>query len=157
MGRGSETPSRQPRALPPGLAAVRIAPLLALALIVAGCSGISQRAGQHGPPKMSPNASDVTVYRARAPSDSFFYMFVLVDGVQVTRLDEGERFSFSLEPGTYVLGYSLEATDCGKKMEIEARRSYVFRLAPSCAISLERAEARSQSPPQGAGGQGAGG
>ena len=99
---------------------------------------MGQRIGQGTPPRMSPNASDITLYRARSSWDSFFYMFVLVDGVQVARLDQGERTSFSLEPGTYELSYSLGAAECEKKVKIEPRRGYFFRLAPSCVIERER-------------------
>jgi hypothetical protein len=99
---------------------------------------MGQRIGQGTPPRMSPNASDITLYRDRSSWDSFFYMFVLVDGVQVARLDQGERTSFSLEPGTYELSYSLGAAECEKKVKTEPRRGYLFRLAPSCVIERER-------------------
>jgi hypothetical protein len=115
-----------------------LSPVVALTLMIGGCSGPVQRIGQDTAPRMSPNASDITLYRARSSWDSFFYMFVLVDGVQVARLDQGERISFSLEPGTYELSYSLGATECEKKVKIEPRRGYLFRLAPSCVIERER-------------------
>jgi hypothetical protein len=86
---------------------------------------------------MSLNASNVTLYCAHSSWDCLFCMFVLIDGVQVTRLDQGERSSFSLEPGSYVLSYSLGATECDKEGKIESRRGYLVRLAPSCVIEQE--------------------
>jgi hypothetical protein len=100
-----------------------------------GCSTNAERTRQQGPPVMSADASNITVYRENASRDGLFDMPVFVNSVPVTSLAGGGRYSFSLEPGTYVLSYTLGLSECDETIQIEPRRSYAFILGPSCAFA----------------------
>jgi uncharacterized protein YceK len=118
---------------------LRLALTLAiLSLSFTGCSNVAERKHQGAEPGMSAQASNITVYRDNSSRDGLFNMMVFVNSVPVKGLDPGERHSFSLEPGTYVLSYSLGLTECDETVKIEPRRDYVFKLAPSCVMTQER-------------------
>jgi hypothetical protein len=111
--------------------------ILALAVVLPGCSTNAERTRQQGPPVMSADASNITVYRENASRDGLFDMPVFVNSVPVASLAGGGQYGFSLEPGTYVLSYILGLSECDETIQIEPRRSYAFTLGPSCAFGKE--------------------
>jgi hypothetical protein len=109
--------------------------LLFAPLIVAGCSTGTEREPGRAGTEMSANASNITVFRENSPRDGLFDMVVFVNDTLLNHLDQGERYSFSLEPGAYTLSYALGLTECHKPVKIDPRRDYTFKLAPSCVIA----------------------
>jgi hypothetical protein len=113
-------------------------PLATAGLLLIACSSSPTDEASKKAPTMSEEASNLTVYRARASRDGLFGMVVFVNNVPVKDLAEGQQHSFSLEPGTYVLGYILGLSECEETVKIAPRRNYLFRLAPGCDIAQQQ-------------------
>jgi hypothetical protein len=78
-------------------------------------------------------AANITIYRDGATAGWFATMRVDLEGQEIYRVARNEAFSFSLDPGQYLLVYRLGFNECRKVLWVEPRENQRIRLSPTCA------------------------
>jgi len=107
--------------------------VLSAAGLIAGCAS----GGFIGPQPLVTNplqASNVTFYRTKGIVGIVGPIYVRLDGQPLMRLWAGESYSFRLDPGEYILDYSIGFNECRRSLLIYPTQSYRFRLVPNCTV-----------------------
>ncbi len=79
-------------------------------------------------------ASNVTFYRTKGLVGIVGPIYVRLDGEPLMRLWAGQSYSFRLDPGEYILDYSIGINECRRSLLIYPGQSYRFRLVPNCTV-----------------------
>jgi hypothetical protein len=79
-------------------------------------------------------ASNVTFYRSMGLVGVVGPIEVRLEGQPLMRLWAGQSFSFRLDPGEYIIDYSIGFNDCRGAILIYPGYSYSFRLVPNCSL-----------------------
>lgn len=109
-------------------AAVRSVALTAM--LLSGCAG-----GLVGPlptVKRPAEASTVSVFRPLQFAGFIGPIILSIDGCRTLRVWGNQEYSFQLDPGQYILDYTIGFNECRRVAFIEPRRNYRFRLTPNC-------------------------
>lgn len=109
---------------------VAVASVASVAL-VAGCA----TGGQSGnlPTVTNPSeAANITLYRDGSLAGWFATMRVELDGQEIYRIGRDEAFSFTVDPGQYLLIYTLGFNECRRIIWADARENQRIRLSPTC-------------------------
>lgn len=77
-------------------------------------------------------AANITIYRDGALAGWFATMPVELDGEEIYRVGRNEAFSFTVDPGQYLLIYRLGFNECRKVIWAEPRQNQRIRLSPTC-------------------------
>lgn len=77
-------------------------------------------------------AANITIYRDGALAGWFATMRVELDGEEIYRVGRNEAFSFTVDPGQYLLIYRLGFNECRKVIWAEPRQNQRIRLSPTC-------------------------
>lgn len=106
-------------------------------IAVAGCSTYggrldSQRAVHH-----PAQAATLTISRDRSWVGLFGTMNVKLDETDFYRLKRGGRYSVPLDPGDYILEYSIGLNECSRMINLKPRQSLHLRLSADCMIDEE--------------------
>jgi hypothetical protein len=112
---------------------IRTGFLLLAAALVAGCA----TGGQTGalPAITQPTeAAYVTIYRDGSLVGLFATIKVRIDGREVYRLGRNEQYSFRLDPGQYLVDFSIGLNECRRAFYAQPGRNYRFRLVPNCMV-----------------------
>jgi hypothetical protein len=102
------------------------------AALLSGCAG-----GFIGPTPVVRDplqASNVTFYRTQGLVGIVGPIYVRLDREPLLRLWTGQSFSLRLDPGEYIVDYSIGFNDCRRAILIYPGYSYRFRLVPNCSI-----------------------
>lgn len=115
------------------MSSVRIGLINAVASIalVAGCA----TGGQSGnlPTVTNPSeAANITLYRDGSLAGWFASMRVELDGQEIYRIGRDQAFSFTVDPGQYLLVYTLGFNECRKVIWVDVRENQSIRLSPTC-------------------------
>jgi hypothetical protein len=115
------------------MSSVRIGLISAFASValVAGCA----TGGQSGnlPTVTNPSeAANITLYRDGSMAGWFATMRVDLDGREIYRIGRDEAFSFTVDPGQYLLVYTLGFNECRLVIWAEPRENQRIRLSPTC-------------------------
>lgn len=78
-------------------------------------------------------AANITLYRDGSMAGWFATTVVRFDGQEIYRVGRNEAFSFSVDPGQYMLMYRLGFNECRKVLWVEPRRNLRIGLSPTCA------------------------
>lgn len=108
---------------------------MATCLLLAGCAG-----GPIGPlpPVSDPsNAADVTFYRTGTMVGFPGRIKLEIDGHDIYRLGLNESFSFRLDPGEYIVDFSIGFNECRGAILVYPRHTYRYRLVPNCFLERE--------------------
>jgi hypothetical protein len=104
-------------------------------VLLAGCS--TPRRIDALPPLKSPDTSSKiflkNVFEGEPDIDRLTFK---LDDVPIYRFGDTRQFSFYLDTGDYMFGYSHGSKDCETNVSIEPRKNYVFELGPDCKIEL---------------------
>jgi hypothetical protein len=116
------------------MSSVRIGLISAVATIAltAGCA----TGGQSGtlPTVTNPaEAANITLYRDGSLAGWFATIRVELDGQEIYRIGRDEAFTFTIDPGQYLLVYTLGFNECRKVIWADARQNQRIRLSPTCA------------------------
>jgi hypothetical protein len=108
-----------------------------LVILLSGCAGsgvINQ------PPRISSpdNTANVTIHRAVSDGYIFSNLTFTIDGNPTYRFGATNDYTFSLDAGDYIFGYTQGLKKCSTNVYIQAGGFYVFNLAPDCLIELEQ-------------------
>jgi hypothetical protein len=105
----------------------------ALAAVLGGCA----HGGFIGPQPLVTNpgqASTVTFYRTKGVVGFVGPIVVELDGQPLMRLWGGQSFSFQIDPGEYLIDYSIGFNDCRRALIVYPGHSYSYRLVPNCTV-----------------------
>ncbi len=104
-------------------------------LLLAACS-IPQRENQLPPIKSPDTASQILLKNVfTGKSDSYQLTFTL-DNVPIFRFGDTRQYSFYLDTGNYMFGYTHGSKNCETNVYIQPNGNYVFELGPECHIDL---------------------
>jgi hypothetical protein len=99
--------------------------------LVAGCA----TGGQSGnfPTVTNPSeAANITLYRDGSWAGWFATMRIDLDGEEIYRIGRDEAFSLTLDPGQYLLIYTLGFNECRRIIWAEPRQNQRIHLSPTC-------------------------
>jgi len=89
------------------------------------------------PPIKSPDTSSQIFLKHSFPAGpSTQRLTFKLDTVPIYRFGDTRQFSFYLDTGDYMFGYSHGSEDCETNVYIAPRANYVFELGPECHIEL---------------------
>lgn len=104
-------------------------------LMIAGCS-IPKREGEL-PPIKSPDTSSQIFLKNDFPAGPDVYQLTFtLNNKPIYRFGDTRQFSFYLDSGDYMLGYTRGSENCETSIYIKPRGNYVFELGPECRIDL---------------------
>jgi hypothetical protein len=106
-----------------------------LILFIAACA--QPRRVEQLPPIKSPDTSS-QVFLKNVFTDKLDarQLTFKLDNVSIYRFGDTRQFSFYLDTGDYMFGYSRGSEDCETNVYIAPRANYVFELGPDCHIEL---------------------
>jgi hypothetical protein len=110
--------------------AVSAAAACLLALALGGCAS-----GPMGPAPVVTdplNAGNVTFYRDGSWVGLWTNIRVRLDGRDLVRLGVGEHYSFSLDPGEYLVEFAMGFNQCRRAILVRPKTSYRYRMVPNC-------------------------
>jgi hypothetical protein len=106
-----------------------------LILLLAACA--QPRRVEQLPPIKSPDTSSKIFLKNIFPAGPDIHRLTFkLDNVSIYRFGDTRQFSFYLDTGDYMLGYSHGSEDCETNVYIAPRANYVFELGPECHIEL---------------------
>lgn len=79
-------------------------------------------------------AANVTFFRDGSLVGFAGAIHVKMEGRDLMRLRRNQSFSFSVDPGEYMIDYSIGFNECRNTILVRSGMSYRFRLAPNCSI-----------------------
>lgn len=77
-------------------------------------------------------AANITLYRDGSLAGWFATMRVELDGQEIYRIGRDEAFSFTVDPGQYLLIYTLGFNECRRVIWADPRDNQQIRLSPTC-------------------------
>jgi hypothetical protein len=112
---------------------VRIGVIAAVASVAlaAGCA-TGGRSGNFPTVTNPSEAANITLYRDGSLAGWFATMRVELDGQEIYRIGRDEAFSFTVDPGQYLLSYTLGFNECRRVIWAEPRENQRIRLSPTC-------------------------
>jgi hypothetical protein len=113
-----------------------LATLVAITL-TAGCSTYGGRVGPE-PEVLHPfEAATLTIYRDGSWVGLFAPIRVELDKVDFYRLKRNQSISLQLDPGNYVMNFSIGLNECSRLVDLKPRQSLRLRLSPDCMVYEE--------------------
>jgi hypothetical protein len=103
--------------------------------LLAACSN-PQRKGELPPIKSPDTSSKVFLKHTFPAGPSAQRLTFKLDNAPIYRFGDSRQFSFYLDTGDYMFGYSHGSEDCETNVYIAPRANYVFELGPECHIEL---------------------
>ena len=104
-------------------------------LLLAACA-LPERVEQL-PPIKSPDTSSQIFLKNIFPAGPDIYQLTFkLDNVPIYRFGDTRQFSFYLDTGDYMFGYSRGSEDCETNVYIKPGANHVFELGPECHIVL---------------------
>lgn len=89
------------------------------------------------PPIKSPDTSSQVFLKHTFPAGPDIHQLTFkLDNVPIYRFGNTRQFSFYLDTGNYMFGYSHGSADCETNVYIGPKANYVFELGPECHIEL---------------------
>ena len=115
------------------MSSVRIGLIGAVASValVAGCA----TGGQSGtlPAVTNPSeAANVTLERDGSLGGWFATMKVELDAKEIYRIGRNESFTLTLDPGQYLLMYTIGFNECRRIIWVEPRKNQRVQMSPTC-------------------------
>ena len=107
----------------------------ALILLLAACSQ-PQRIDQLPPIKSPDTSSEIFLKHIFPAGPDIYQLTFKLDNAPIYRFGNTRQFSFYLDTGDYMFGYSHGSEDCETNVYIAPRGNYVFELGPECHIEL---------------------
>lgn len=106
-----------------------------LILFLAACS--QPRRIEQLPPIQSPDTSSKVFLKHTFPAGPDIHQLTFkLDNKAIYRFGNTRQFSFYLDTGDYMFGYSHGSEDCETNVYIGPAANYVFELAPGCRIEM---------------------
>ncbi|MFB1486271.1 MULTISPECIES: hypothetical protein [unclassified Thiocapsa] len=99
--------------------------------LVAGCA-TGGRSGNLPTVTNPSEAANITLYRDGSLAGWFATMRVDLDGQEIYRIGRNEAFSFTVDPGQYLLTHTLGFNECRRIIWAELRQNQRIRLSPTC-------------------------
>ncbi len=115
------------------LNAARVALLITLAW-TGGCATSGGQVGNPPEVRRPTEAGTLLLYRDGSLVGFFATMLIKIENKAVYRLGRKESYSISLDPGEYLLDYSIGLNECGRIVSIKSAEILRLRLAPDCMI-----------------------
>jgi hypothetical protein len=134
LGPGSErSPRRRANGKGTEMSSVRLGLISAVATIAlaAGCA-TGGRSGTLPTVTNPTEAANITLYRDGSWAGWFATMRVELDGQEIYRIGRNEAFSLTLDPGQYLLVYTLGFNECRRIIWADPRQNQRIRLSPTC-------------------------
>lgn len=104
-------------------------------LLLAACSIPRQK--DPLPPIKSPDtASQVLLKNVFTGKSDIYNLTFTLDNVPIFRFGDTRQYSFYLDTGNYVFGYTHGSKNCETNVYIRPNGNYVFELGPECHIDL---------------------
>ena len=108
---------------------------VSILLLLAACSQ-PQRENPL-PPIKSPGTSSKIFLKNVFPAGPDLYQLTFtLDNVPIYRFGDTRQFSFYLDPGDYMLGFTLGSKNCETNIYIKPNANYVFEFGPECRIEM---------------------
>ena len=106
-----------------------------LIVLLAACS--NPRRVEQLPPIKSPNTSSQVFLKHTFPAGPDIHRLTFkLDNVPIYRFGDTRQFSFYLDTGDYLFGYTHGSQDCETNVYIRPKTNYVFELGPECHIEM---------------------
>jgi hypothetical protein len=104
-------------------------------LLLAACS--QPKRVEQLPPIKSPDTSSQVFLKHTFPAGTDIHRLTFkLDNVPIYRFGNTRQFSFYLDTGDYMFGYSHGSEDCETNVYIRPNENYVFEIGPECHIEL---------------------
>jgi hypothetical protein len=104
-------------------------------LLMAACS-MPQRENPLPPIKSPDTASQVLLKNVFDGKSDIYNLTFTLDNVPIYRFGETRQYSFYLDTGNYMFGYTHGSKNCETNVYIKPGGNYVFELGPECHIDL---------------------
>ncbi|MBK5964376.1 hypothetical protein CCR95_09840 [Thiocystis minor] len=111
--------------------------VLAIAVLIAGCATAGGRIGPLPTVNRPAEAGTLSLFRDGSLVGWFAPMRVRIDQNDLYRLGRNQRFSLNLDPGDYLLEYSIGFNTCSRSIHLKPRQTLRLRLVANCMIYEE--------------------
>jgi hypothetical protein len=111
--------------------------LLAAIVLTAGCATTGGRVGSTPPLHRPAEAGTLTLSRDGSLVGLFATMRVKLDQNDIYRLGRSQSVTLNLDPGDYLLEYSIGFNNCGRVVHLRPRQSFHLKLLPNCMMHEE--------------------
>ena len=104
-------------------------------LLLAACSQPQMK--NPLPPIKSPDTSSQLFIKHVFPAGRDIHQLTFtLDDVPIYRFGETRQYSFYLDAGDYMLGFTHGSKNCDTNVHIGPNAKYVFELGPECRIEM---------------------
>ncbi|AFL72742.1 hypothetical protein [Thiocystis violascens] len=110
--------------------------LLATVALIAGCAS-SGPVGPARPVHTPSEAGHLTLLRDGSLVGLWAPMRVRLDQDDLFRLGRNQQVSLQLDPGDYLLEYSIGFNNCSRVIHLKPRQVFRLRLLPNCMMYEE--------------------
>jgi hypothetical protein len=108
---------------------------VSILLLLAACSQPQMK--NPLPPIKSPDTSSQIFLKNVFPAGPDVYQLTFtLDNVPIYRFGESRQYSFYLDAGDHMLGYTHGSKNCETNIYIKPNANYVFELGPECRIEM---------------------
>ena len=111
--------------------------VLTAVLLTAGCASSGHQTGPAPPVHVPSESGNLTLFRDGSLVGLFATMRVRLDQRDLYRLGRNQSFSLRLDPGDYLLEYSIGFNQCSRVIHLKPRQTYRLRLLPNCMLYEE--------------------
>ncbi len=108
--------------------------LLLSSIALGGCALSGGQVGTQPIPARPAEAGTLIIYRDGSLVGLFGTLHVKLNERPLYRLGMNQSYSVRLDPGSYLLGYTIGLNDCGSVINIKSRQTLRIRLAPDCMM-----------------------
>lgn len=112
----------------------RSALILLLTTALTGCAFLGGRTGYPPPLRHPSEAGTLLIYRGGSWVGIFGTMHVAINGKPLYDLGINQSYSLRIDPGEYILTYSIGLNDCSGVVIIEPKQTHRVRLAADCMM-----------------------
>lgn len=104
-------------------------------VLLAACS-MPQRENPLPPIKSPDTSSQIFLKNVFPAGPDIYKLTFTLDNVPIYRFGDTRQFSFFLDTGNYMLGYTHGSKNCETNIFIRPNANYVFELGPGCRIEM---------------------
>jgi hypothetical protein len=108
---------------------------VSILLLLAACSQ-PQRENPLPPIKSPDTSSQIFLKNVFPAGPDVYQLTFTLDNVPIYRFGETRQFSFYLDTGDYMLGFTLGSKNCETNVYIKPNANYVFEFGPDCRIEM---------------------
>ena len=104
-------------------------------LLLAACSQ-PQMKNPLPPIKSADTASQIFLKNTFPAGSDIYELTFVLNNVPIYRFGETRQYSFYLDAGEYMLGYTHGSKNCETNVQISPDANYVFEFGPECRIEM---------------------